>query len=101
MNATQIFLVYNGAFQVDAGTIQVGDIMAVVQYVMQIMMSLTMFTMIFIMMPRAIASARRITDVLETESSVHDVAVSQTCLLYTSGPGAPYSPAASFPPRRR
>ncbi len=70
MTGIQIFLAYSGAVQVDAGTLQVGDIMAVIQYVMQIMMSLTMFAMIFIMLPRAIASGRRVLEVMNTPSSV-------------------------------
>ena len=68
MSFTQISLVWSGAVQIDAGSLLVGDMMAVIQ----IMMSLMMFTMIFVMAPRAVASARRLTEVLELPEAIAD-----------------------------
>ena len=53
---------------IDAGTMQVGDMMAFMQYTMQIIMSFLMISMVSIMLPRASVSAERIEEVLETES---------------------------------
>jgi ATP-binding cassette subfamily B multidrug efflux pump len=72
MSFTQVALVWSGAVQIDAGNLLVGDMMAVIQYVMQIMFSLMLFTMIFVMAPRAVASARRVRDVLETPEALSD-----------------------------
>lgn len=72
VNGTQIAIVYSGAVQVGIGSIEVGDVMAVVQYVMQIMISITMFTMIFIMLPRALAAGKRISEVLAVRSEIQD-----------------------------
>lgn len=70
MNATTIAVVAIGSRWVGQGTLLDGDIVAVIQYVMQIMMSLTMFSMIFVMYPRAAASAERINEVMNMEQSV-------------------------------
>lgn len=70
MNATTIAIVAIGSRWVGQGTLLDGDIVAVIQYVMQIMMSLTMFSMIFVMYPRAAASADRINEVMNMEQSV-------------------------------
>ncbi|WP_343253463.1 ABC transporter ATP-binding protein [Ligaoa zhengdingensis] len=70
MNATTIAIVAVGSRWVAAGSLLDGDVVAVIQYVMQIMMSLTMLSMIFVMMPRATASAERINEVLSTELSI-------------------------------
>lgn len=70
MNATTIAIVAIGSRWVGQGTLLDGDIVAVIQYVMQIMMSLTMFSMIFVMYPRAAASADRINEVMIMEQSV-------------------------------
>jgi len=56
-----------GAYQVDAGTVQVGDMMAFMQYTMQIIMAFMMVSMVFVMLPRAIVSTQRINEVLDTE----------------------------------
>ena len=72
MNFTIIFLFWIGAVQVDKGSLQVGDIMAVMQYVMQIMFSFIMISMIFIFIPRASASAERVYKVISSESKIKD-----------------------------
>ncbi|MBQ7136404.1 MAG: ABC transporter ATP-binding protein [Bacilli bacterium] len=72
MNVVCIAIVWYGAKGVDAGTIQVGDIMAYIQYTMHIIMSFLMISMISIMLPRASISARRIIEVIETESTIND-----------------------------
>ncbi len=72
MSFTQVALVWSGAVQIDAGNLLVGDMMAVIQYVMQIMFSLMLFTMIFVMAPRAIASARRVRDILDAPEALSD-----------------------------
>jgi len=72
MNFIGVAIVYKGAHGVDAGTMQVGDIMAYIQYTMQIIMAFLMIGMMSIMLPRANVSAKRIIEVLETESTVKD-----------------------------
>jgi ATP-binding cassette subfamily B protein len=72
MNGVSILIVYNGAHAVDNGTMQVGDMMAFIQYAMQIIMSFLMLTMMSIMIPRANVAARRIAEVLETKTVIHD-----------------------------
>ena len=72
MNGVSVLIIYSGAHAVDNGTMQVGDVMAFIQYAMQIIMSFLMITAMSIMLPRANVSARRINEVLETEVSVHD-----------------------------
>ena len=70
MNGITILIIWSGGHGVDQGLIQVGDMMAFIQYTMQIVMAFLMISMISIMLPRASASAKRINDVLETESSI-------------------------------
>ncbi len=72
MNAVSVLTIYSGSYAVDNGSMQVGDVMAFIQYAMQIIMSFLMITAMSIMLPRANVSARRINEVLETEVSVHD-----------------------------
>jgi ATP-binding cassette subfamily B protein len=72
MNGVSILIVYNGALAIDGGTMQVGDMMAFIQYAMQIIMSFLMITMMSIMIPRANVAAKRIAEVLETETVIHD-----------------------------
>jgi ATP-binding cassette subfamily B protein len=72
MNLVMILIVWIGSHQVDAGSIQVGDMMAFMQYTMQIIMSFFMVSMVFVMMPRAIVSVQRINEVLETEPVIID-----------------------------
>jgi ATP-binding cassette subfamily B protein len=72
MNAITILIVWVGAHQVDKGAIQVGDMMAFIQYTMQIIMSFLMITMISIMLPRATVAAGRVDEVLETDPVISD-----------------------------
>ncbi len=72
MNGLALAIIWVGARQVAAATMQVGDMMAFMQYAMQIVMSFLMLTMMFIMLPRAAVSADRIAEVLETEAMIRD-----------------------------
>ncbi|WP_138495425.1 ABC transporter ATP-binding protein [Paenibacillus pinistramenti] len=72
MNFTQIAIVWFGGHRIDTGEMQVGDLMAFIQYAMQIMFSILMVTMIFVMIPRASASAERINEVLDIEPVIKD-----------------------------
>lgn len=72
MNSIMVLIVWVGGHNVDQGTMQVGDMMAFIQYTMQIVMAFLMISMISIMLPRAAVSARRINEVIETEPSIKD-----------------------------
>jgi ATP-binding cassette subfamily B protein len=72
MNGVMLLIVWVGAHQVDAGSMQVGNMMAFMQYAMQIIFSFLMMSMVFIMVPRASVSADRITQVLETDPVITD-----------------------------
>ncbi|WP_288221278.1 ABC transporter ATP-binding protein [uncultured Clostridium sp.] len=72
MNGLTLLIVWVGAHQVDLGTMQVGDMMAFMQYAMQIIMSFLMISMISIMLPRASVSAQRISELLYTDISIKD-----------------------------
>lgn len=72
MNGITVLIIYNGSHAVDAGTMQVGNMMAFMQYAMQIIMSFLMITMMSIMLPRAGVSAKRINEVLETEITIEN-----------------------------
>ncbi len=72
MNGTSVLIIYSGAYAVDNGTMQVGNVMAFIQYAMQIIMAFLMITAISIMLPRANVAAGRIDEVLKTEVSIED-----------------------------
>ena len=72
MNAICIFIVWKGSHAIDEGIIQVGDMLAFIQYTMQIIMSFLMISMFSIIFPRANVSANRIMEVLEEKNSVVD-----------------------------
>ena len=72
MNAIMILIVWVGGHKIDEGIMQVGDMMAFIQYTMQIVMSFLMISMVSIMLPRASVSAKRINEVLETEPLIKD-----------------------------
>lgn len=72
MNSMMILVIWVGGHGVDQGLLQVGDMMAFIQYMMQILMAFLMISMISIMLPRASVSARRINEVLETEPNIKD-----------------------------
>jgi ATP-binding cassette subfamily B protein len=71
-NLTSIGIVWYGARQVDIGALQVGDILAFMQYAMQGIMGFLMLSIIFIMVPRASVSANRLVEVLQTEPVIND-----------------------------
>lgn len=72
MNGITILIVWSGSHSIDAGTMQVGDMMAFIQYTMQIIMAFLMISMVSVMLPRATVSAGRIDEVLSTEYVVKD-----------------------------
>jgi ATP-binding cassette subfamily B multidrug efflux pump len=72
MNFTMIAIIWFGGLRVDAGHMQVGDIMAFTQYVLQILFALMLLSMLFIVIPRAQASAIRINEVLEMNPEIKD-----------------------------
>ncbi len=72
MNGIAVLIVWNGGHSVDSGTMQVGDMMAFIQYTMQIIMSFLMICMISVMLPRAAVSAVRVDEVLESSTLIHD-----------------------------
>ncbi len=72
MNFTTIAIIWFGARQIDVGILQVGQMMAVMQYVMQIMFSFIMISVIFIFLPRASVSNQRIKEVLTTETKIKE-----------------------------
>ncbi|MGL5507661.1 MAG: ABC transporter ATP-binding protein, partial [Paraclostridium sp.] len=77
VNLSIIAVVWFGGIRIDNGNMQVGDLMAFIQYLSQIMFALMMLSMMFVMIPRASASAERINEVLDIESSItnanHDI----------------------------
>lgn len=72
MNGITILIIWVGAHRVDSGAMQVGNMMAFMQYAMQIIMSFLMISMVSIMLPRASVSAQRISEVLETETTIKE-----------------------------
>lgn len=72
MNGLSLAILWVGAHQVAQAKMQVGDMMAFLQYAMQIVFAFLMMSFMFIMLPRASVSANRIADVLETEPSIRD-----------------------------
>ncbi len=86
MNGLTLLIIWVGAHQVAEAAMQVGDMMAYMQYAMQIVMSFLMVSMMFIMIPRALVSADRIAEVMETRPSIQD-------------PESPCAPHSSDVPR--
>lgn len=72
MNGISVLIVYVGAHHIDEGALQVGDMMAFIQYTMQIIMAFLMLSMLSVMLPRASVSANRIVEVLNTEVSIRN-----------------------------
>ena len=72
MNFVCLIIVYQGAKGVDSGIMQVGDIMAYIQYTMQIIMAFLMISMMSIMLPRANVSAKRIMEVIDTPDTIYN-----------------------------
>ncbi|NPV80511.1 MAG: ABC transporter ATP-binding protein [Firmicutes bacterium] len=78
MNFTMVAIIWFGSIRIDHGTLEIGNMMAFFQYAMQIMISLLMASMLFIMIPRAQASAARINEVLAIEPEINDPAVTRS-----------------------
>ncbi|OAH52600.1 multidrug ABC transporter ATP-binding protein [Domibacillus aminovorans] len=72
MNLTVVGIIWFGGIRIDNGGMQIGDLMAYIQYVMQIMFALVMASMMFMMVPRAAVSAKRINEVLDMEPAFRD-----------------------------
>ncbi|WP_010500733.1 ABC transporter ATP-binding protein [Paenibacillus elgii] len=72
MNFATIAIIWFGSFRIDSGDMQVGSLMAFLQYAMQIMFSLMMVSMMFVMIPRASVSAARIREVLDMVPTLND-----------------------------
>lgn len=72
MNGISVLIVWNGAHSVSDGTMQVGDMMAFIQYTMQIIMAFLMICMISVMLPRAAVSAERVDEVLQSNTLILD-----------------------------
>lgn len=85
MNLITVLIVWVGANQVSAFKMDIGEMMAYMQYVIQIIFAFLMMAMMFIMIPRASVSANRIADVLETETSVKDCSSSNNNLKVCTG----------------
>ena len=73
MNVTTVAITWFGAQFIDAGTMQIGDILAFMQYAMQILFAFIILSMVFIMIPRASASATRVNEVLDMEPEITDI----------------------------
>ncbi len=72
MNSITLLIVWVGGHSINDGVMQVGDMMAFIQYTMQIIMAFLMICMISVMLPRAAVSASRIDEVLTSETMIHD-----------------------------
>ena len=72
MNSIAVLIVWVGGHSINDGAMQVGDMMAFIQYTMQIIMAFLMICMISVMLPRAAVSAGRVDEVLTSETMIHD-----------------------------
>ena len=72
MNGISVLIVWTGAHSVNDGVMQVGDMMAFIQYTMQIIMAFLMICMISVMLPRAAVSAERVDEVLRSSTAIND-----------------------------
>ena len=72
MNGVSVLIIYSGAHAVDNGTMQVGNVMAFIQYAMQIIMAFLFISMVSIMMPRAQVAAERVNEILDMEVMIKD-----------------------------
>ncbi len=85
LNLTIVTVIWYGSMRIDGGHLQVGDLMAYLQYIMLIMFSVMMFSMMFIVLPRALASAARISEVLATEPEITDPSTPRSIAAPGSG----------------
>lgn len=72
LNLTSVLVVWVGAHRIDDGTLQIGDMLAFMQYAMQAIFAFLLISFIFVMVPRAAVSARRVVEVLNTEPSIRN-----------------------------
>ena len=72
MNGIAVLIVWNGSHAVDSGSMQVGDMMAFIQYTMQIIMAFLMISMVSVMLPRASVSAERVDEIIRTPLIIED-----------------------------
>ncbi len=77
LNFTSITVIWVGAHRIEDGTLQIGDMIAFLQYATQAIFSFLMISMIFIMVPRAAVSAKRAVEVLDTQPSIRDPEIPQ------------------------
>ena len=73
MQSILLLVIWTGGHEIDSGIIQVGDMMAFIQYTMQILFSFLVISMLSVMLPRAQVSAKRINEVLDTDVSIKDL----------------------------
>ena len=72
LNFTSIAIIWVGAHRVNAGSLQIGDMIAFMQYASQAIFAFIMISFIFVMVPRAAVSAKRVAEVLATEPTIHE-----------------------------
>lgn len=87
MNGTSVLIIWVGSGYVDNGTMQVGDMMAFIQYTVQIILSFLMLSMMSIVLPRAFVSAKRVGEVLGTDVSISDPEPEKLCAFEESKKG--------------
>ncbi|MDF2513637.1 MAG: transporter, ATP-binding/permease protein [Herbinix sp.] len=78
MNLISILILWVGAHNINDGNMQIGDMIAFIQYTMQIIMSFLMLTMVSVMLPRATVAAKRIDEILSTDVSIKDITTNET-----------------------
>ncbi len=81
MNCVGLLIIWNGAHEIEASKMQVGDMMAFMQYAMQVIMAFIMISIMFILIPRGLVSAERVSEVLNTCPSIKDK-INPTALSY-------------------
>jgi ATP-binding cassette subfamily B protein len=72
LNLTSVAIIWIGASRIDSGSLQIGDMLAFMQYAMQAIFAFLMISIVFIMAPRAFVSANRVVEILETDISIKD-----------------------------
>ncbi len=81
MNGSSVAIVWFGGHLIDSGQMQIGDLTAFLQYIVQILFAVMMAVMMFVMVPRAAASAERIQQILQTNPAIKDVAPTETATI--------------------
>lgn len=71
-NIVMVLIIWNGTKQIDAGQLQIGDLIAFIEYIFHALFSFMLFASVFMMYPRAAVSARRIQEVLDATSEIHE-----------------------------